>query len=664
MTIWEVAVRRSLLLLVSIGLVAVALAIVALEASAAVGAPVDVVRVTSFARPNPTVADAPVLIAGRVMRTHNHRVSVSLWRQLPGRRQFHRMLRTTTTRSGRYAIVIPAGVIATNQRWLVRSHGVRSRVHKLSVRALVTLAASDTNPTVGDPVTLSGSVSPAHAGQRVLIEQRTKAHWRVIATARLDATSNFAVKHKFNTPGLASLRAVLRPDRRNVFSSSPVVTVTVVARVGVHKIRHVVIIMQENRSFDTYFGTYPGADGIPANTCVPDPLTGTCQQPFHDTHDVNLGGPHGATNAAADIDGGKMDGFIAQAEKGRKCSSTDPSCSPCTSTSSGQCVDVMGYHDASEIPNYWRYAHDFVLQDHMYEPNASWSLPEHLFQVSEWSAFCTNAQDPFSCTNALQNPNSPGAPLSSTPLYAWTDMTYLLHKYGVNWAYYVFKGTEPDCEDDTAMTCTPVSQGPKTPGIWNPLPHFTDVQQNGQLGNVQSLTNFYTAAKNGTLPAVSWIDPNGKVSEHPPALVSAGQTYVTGLINAIMKSPEWNSTAIFLSWDDWGGFYDHVAPPVADQNGYGLRVPGIVISPYARRGFIDHQTLSHDAFNKFIEDDFLDSQRLDPATDGRPDPRPDVRERSPLLGDLAADFDFTQSPRAPEVLPVCPQTDLTPPPKC
>jgi phospholipase C len=126
------------------------------------------------------------------------------------------------------------------------------------------------------------------------------------------------------------------------------------------------------------------------------------------------------------------------------------------------------------------------------------------------------------------------------------------------------------------------------------------------------------------------------------------------MINAVMSGPDWASTAIFLSWDDWGGFYDHVAPPAVDQNGYGLRVPGLVISPYARHGFIDHQTLSFDAYAKFIEDDFLGGQRLDPKTDGRPDPRPDVRESVGILGDLAADFDFSQTPRAPALLPVHP----------
>jgi phospholipase C len=333
----------------------------------------------------------------------------------------------------------------------------------------------------------------------------------------------------------------------------------------------------------------------------------------------------------------------------------------------------MGYHDGGDIPNYWTYAHDFVLQDHMFEPNASWSQPQHLFMVSEWSANCTNPLDAFSCTNSLNDPNWASTqtnangdwmfPNDGRPHFAWTDMTYLLHKAGVSWGYYVFNGTEPDCENDQNLTCTPVAQNAQTPGIWNPLPSFTDVSQDGQLSNIQSLSNFFTAAKSGTLPAVSWIDPTNRVSEHPPSLVSAGQTYVTGLVNAIMKGPDWNSTAIFLSWDDWGGFYDHVVPPSIDENGLGLRVPGIVISPYAKQGYIDHQNLSHDDYNKFIEDDFLGGQRLDPQTDGRPDPRPDVRENV-APGDVTSDFDFSQPPRAPVILPVCPQTTLTPTPAC
>ncbi|HKV43538.1 MAG TPA: alkaline phosphatase family protein [bacterium] len=429
---------------------------------------------------------------------------------------------------------------------------------------------------------------------------------------------------------------------------------------GIHKIQHVVIIMQENRSFDSYFGTYPGADGIPMQHGVPtvcgvDPRTGDCIRPFHDAHDLNRGGPHGEKDAQADIDGGKMDGFVAEATSRRGCRGAfDPNCGGGAGES-----DVMGYHDAREIPNYWTYARQFVLQDHMFEPNASWSLPAHLFMVSEWSARCTNA-DPMSCVNELQTPDRilarPGPGRSPRPNYAWTDLTYLLHEANVGWAYYVAEGTQPDCDDDAA-TCPPKPQRAGTPQIWNPLPWFETVREDGQLHNIQTVSHFFEAARDGTLPAVSWVVPNGRVSEHPPALISAGQTYVTSLINAVMQGPDWSSTAIFLSWDDWGGFYDHVVPPIVDRNGYGLRVPGLVISPYARDGHIDHQVLSFDAYVKFIEDDFLGGRRLDPKTDGRPDPRPDVRESLPQLGSLVRDFDFTQAPRAPVVL------SPTPPPE-
>ena len=199
--------------------------------------------------------------------------------------------------------------------------------------------------------------------------------------------------------------------------------------------------------------------------------------------------------------------------------------------------------------------------------------------------------------------------------------------------------------------------------IWNVLPGFTDVHKDGQAKNIRSLQTFYRQAKDGTLPKVSWISPDLRDSEHGPALVSSGQAYVTRIINAVMRSPDWDSTAIFLSWDDWGGFYDHVMPPRVDKQGYGIRVPGMLISPYAKRGFIDSQTLTTDAYLKFIEDDFLGRARLNPATDGRRDPRPDVREKAAGLGDLISEFDFTQTPLPPLILNPCPpDTTLVPKP--
>ena len=431
----------------------------------------------------------------------------------------------------------------------------------------------------------------------------------------------------------------------------------------IHQIKHVIMINQENRSFDHYFGTFPGADGLPTSdgkftVCLPDPkhFTGACAAPIHDPNDVNTGGPHNASDAKADINGGAMDGFVRQAEgTDRACNDpNDPGCAVTTAP------DVMGYHDAREIPNYWSYAQQFVLNDRMFEPDASWSLPVHLFMVSEWSAKCAN-ELPSSCVNAPQHPDASqrkglgnlGTPQPGDPNYAWTDLTYLLHKNNVSWKYYVAAGTQPDCADDGA-TCPPTPQNALTPGIWNPLPYFETVREDGELANIVDSNEFFSDARSGKLPAVSWVIPSSPQSDHPTAKLSDGQAWVTSLVNAVMKSPDWSSTAIFLSWDDWGGFYDHVVPPTVDVNGYGLRVPSIVISPYAKSGFIDHQTLSFDAYVKFIEDDFLSGQRLDPANDGRPDPRPGVREKAPLLGDLTADFDFNQAPRTGVILPLLP----------
>jgi phospholipase C len=199
---------------------------------------------------------------------------------------------------------------------------------------------------------------------------------------------------------------------------------------GLNKIKHVIVIMQENRSFDSYFGTFPGADGIPmkngvATVCVPDAATSKCVKPYVDHADVSGGGPHGVGAFVADVHGGLMDGFQNAARNAPKgCGDpTDPVCA------NSATPDVMGYHTKGDIPNYWAYAKNFVLNDRMFEPNSSWSLPEHLFMLSEWSARCTQHDNSSTCVNAIQRPGLPpdfkrkGAQQQPNPIYAWTDLT-------------------------------------------------------------------------------------------------------------------------------------------------------------------------------------------------------------------------------------------------
>ncbi len=423
------------------------------------------------------------------------------------------------------------------------------------------------------------------------------------------------------------------------------------------RIEHLIFIVQENRSFDHYFGTYPGADGIPLrngrpSACLPDPALDHCVSPYHSRSQFQNGGPHDHPAAVADVDGGAMDGFARTIVKGKSSNATcanAPSRPACASyVGPDQQPDVMSYHTRREIPNYWSYADHFVLQDRMFAPSDSWTLPSHLFLVSAWAATCSDPNDPMSCRSDLDLSEQLREEKSRQfdPIWAWTDITYLLNAGGVDWAYYV--------GDDTCLQrrCTGPRKEHTVPSQM-PIAWFTDVQQTHRRRFIRYHRDYFRAAAAGTLPAVSWMMPYSGVGEHPDngEPIWKGMRHVTQVVNAAMRGPDWDSTAIFLTWDDWGGFYDHVVPPHVDENGYGIRVPGLMISPWARAGTIDHQTLSFDAYLKLIEDLFLDGQRLDPRNDGRPDSRPTVREDVPILGDLLREFDFEQEPLDPVILP-------------
>ena len=319
----------------------------------------------------------------------------------------------------------------------------------------------------------------------------------------------------------------------------------------------------------------------------------------------------------------------------------------------------MGYHDYHQIPNYWSYARHYVLQDHFFAADDGWSLPNHEALVSGWSALCTSATDPMSCrpsadeTGQVHLPAGPaGLSLDRPHLAALSPRRELGVLHLGRDATGLQSGDHglplPSSERRDTVDLEPAAPVHRRPADTPGKPRA------GHLAALQGGPD--RAAASGLVG-----DPQLRHSEHPPASITRGQAWVTSVINAVMRSKDWPSSAIFLTWDDWGGFYDHVKPPAIDSLGYGLRVPGLVISPYARQGFIDHQVLSPDAYLKFIEDDFLGGQRIDPKTDGRPDPRPSVRENQPMLGDIRADFNFHQPPRPPMVLKLHPDDYSTSP---
>jgi phospholipase C len=420
-----------------------------------------------------------------------------------------------------------------------------------------------------------------------------------------------------NTPSANSTPINLRVNTSPVSPSPSPLTINPTNKAsGLNKIQHFVFIMQENRSFDSYFGTYPGADGIPAGISFIDPKDGTAVTPFHDTSDLNRGGPHDWDNAMGAIDNGKMDGFLKESYKAE-----NPNgiwANPAVAEGKNP-KDVMGYHDYHEIPNYWNYARLYTLQDAMFESAPVYSLPAHLYMLAAQSGGYVN-----------------GAKQARPSTYNFTEITELLATGKIDWKYYVTPGTSPDTDDAHDLGVPIENQQADTYSLWNPLPAFPAVQDNpSQRSRLQSTSHFYEDAREGNLPQVSWVIPSGEVSEHPPESVRDGMAYVTGLVNAVMQGPEWNSTAIFISWDDWGGFYDHVAPPKIDEYGLGIRVPSLIVSPYAKQNYIDHNVYSFESWLKIVEERF----NVNPMT-----------ARDTNASDMLDSFDFTQQPRAPIIL--------------
>lgn len=369
---------------------------------------------------------------------------------------------------------------------------------------------------------------------------------------------------------------------------------------GIEKIQHVVWIIQENHSFDNYFGTFPGADGFPPSTCLPKlPGSRDCVAPFH----MPKGGPpcdlgHNWRAAHAAYNNSRMDGYV-WAEG-----------SPYT----------MGYYDERDIPNYWNYARHFTLCDRFFSSLNGPTLPNHLYCVAAQSGgLIDNVSSLEQLAEVTDDPDG----------FSFPSMVTLFDKAKVSWKYYVETiESRPDPKEFTGF---------------NPLPGFKAIRDDpAKMAHLVDLKEYFRDLQEGTLPEVSWLIPNFIDSEHPPesvAPVAQGMWYVTKLVNALMESPSWKDSVIFLTWDDYGGFYDHVPPPTVDAFGYGPRVPTIVISPYAKPGHISHHIYDFTSMLKFIEERWS-LQHLT-ARDGR-------------ANNMADCFDFEQKPNAPLIIPVPP----------
>jgi len=385
--------------------------------------------------------------------------------------------------------------------------------------------------------------------------------------------------------------------------------------IGMEKIQHVIWILQENRSFDNYFGTFPGADGIPPDTCL-DILPGSarCVKPFHmPTPMPACDLAHEWEIAQAAYDHGAMDGFV---------------------WAEGSSF-TMGYLDGSDIPNYWDYARHYALADRFFSSLTGPSMPNHLYTVAAQSGglitnVCSRDHELEELEQDMDDPNG----------FSFASMVNLLAHGDISWKYYVETPKVAPKVDDPCHVYYP---RPQQLGLWNPLPGFKSIRDDPKLmSHLVNLTEYQQDLQEGTLPQVSWIIPDFQDSEHPPEPVDQGMWYVTNLVNQLMKSPYWGSSVIFLTWDDYGGFYDHVPPPQVDAFGYGPRVPLIIISPYAKPGYITHQTGDFTSLLRFIEERF----QLRYLT-----------ARDHFANDMSDAFDFSQTPNPSLLIPV--QQDRT-----
>lgn len=319
------------------------------------------------------------------------------------------------------------------------------------------------------------------------------------------------------------------------------------------KIDHFIVATQENRSFDQYFGYYPGVDGIPQDACMPNP-DGPCVKPYHFPSPIegNIDQPNHSWEAIhAEWDNGRMDGFVKV---------------------NGSLT--MGYYLESDLPYYWKLAQESVLCDHYFCSVLGPTLPNRLYLVSGTS-------------DGLQND-----PASLNTAFSQATLFDQLLAQGITWRYYV--------SDYSSLAPTIAKELLMCPLLWFPR----IMNDSAMSQNIVPMSHFYTDLAAGNLPQVAFIAPGALDCEHPPDDVQVGMRYVQSMVNALQTSDYWPKSAFILNYDEAGGFYDHVAPRQVDSFGLGMRVPCLVASPWVQPGKINHTTFDHTSVLKMIQQRF------------------------------------------------------------
>lgn len=371
-------------------------------------------------------------------------------------------------------------------------------------------------------------------------------------------------------------------------------------------IRHIVILVKENRSFDNYFGTFLGADGTTFGRLSNGRVVRLNHTPDHTLLDI----AHQGDAARVAVANGRMNGFDLLPG----------------AIQDGQDIALSQLYE-SDIPNYWAYARSFTLFDHFFSTINGPSFPNHLVTIAASSHNTDdnpilNTYHAWGCDSGRYTKVEEANPISGQrsfvkPCFDMVTLPDLLERAGISWKYYA-----------------PAQY--QSGYIWSSLDAIRHIRYSPLWDSrVVETGQFVKDVRDGTLPSISWLVMNENESEHPPHSACAGENWTVRQLNALMRSPLWNSTAVFLTWDDFGGFYDHVPPPRLNYIAYGPRVPTLLISPYARSHSVEHRQFDFASILRYVEDKFV---------------LPHLSEYDRLAHSVGDALNFQQQPLPPLVL--------------